>query len=214
MHRLHSTSLPTAALLALLLICPPATAKKAEDTEGQRQKTRQTMEIVGFTSDGREVLLKVDDENRGWMFQVRDSKSGELVQAEAFREETEKKAWRKVKKGRELSDAWVDGPENPKKGVTLMTAEKGGELCVYMMKGEAIKLYGKVPLLKNKKGESATSFVKQTAWDERGKYAAVVYHQALTDLLEWEGDFVHTFKFKSYKVDFGDGEGGDDDDGD
>ncbi len=203
-----SQCLVTAAVAACFVGLAAGAAFADDDDEGKRPKTSQTMEVVGFSTDGGSLVLKVEDEMRGSMFQIRDSKKGKVREAFPFREDTEKKAWRKVKKAIELDEEWVNGPENPKKEVVMMTAPKGTGLCVYMMKGERIKMYTNIDLLTTKKGEVAESFVKQMAWDRRGKYAVLIYHQKLTDLLEWEGDFVYSFKFKSYKASFDDEEGG------
>lgn len=175
--------------------------------EAQGGQSRQTIEVVGFSRDGREVVLKVLDENLGAQFQVRDSKRNELVKAYPYEEDREKPVLRQVAKTHDVSDAWVDGPENPKKGVTLMTAQKADKLVLYLMKGEKVAPYEEVQLLGTKKGP-AKAFAKQSAWDEKGKYGAVVYHQKYKDLLEWEGDFIHTFKLRSYRLAFGEGEDG------
>lgn len=208
---LHPSSLAASLLAALLVTATSGAALADDDDEGKRPKTSQAMEVVGFSTDGSSFVLKVEDEMRGPMYQIRDAKRGTVAEAFPFREDTEKKAWRQVKKAIDLDKEWVNGPENPKKEVVMMTAPKGTNLCIYMMQGEAIKLYTKVALLTTDKGEVAESFVKQMAWDRRGKYAVLVYHQKIKDLLEWEGDFVHAFKFRAYKASFDDDEedGGD-----
>lgn len=188
-----------AAALSVLALTSVAHAAR-DEAAPPVPASKQVIEVVGFSSDGREVFLRVDDENTGLSFQVRDAKKGDLVKTYPFQEDDEKRARARLSKAHDGSDAWVDGADNPRKEITLMTAQKGKDLVIYMMKGDRIVEYERVPLLTTRKKEPAKSFVKQVAWDPRGKYAAVVYHQEIQDLLPWEGDFVHTFKFKSYRV--------------
>lgn len=188
--------------LAALLTAAFASASFAAPDEAMPQlpPSQQSISIVGFSADGKQVFVRVADENTGLSLQVRDTKRGDLVKTYPFQEDAEKKALARVKKSHEGSDAWVDGADNPRKEITLLTSQKGKDLVIYMMKGDLIVEYERVPLLTTKKKEPSKTFVKQVAWDAKGKYAAIVYHQEITDLLHWEGDFVHTFKFKSYRV--------------
>lgn len=184
---------------ALLLLPALGGVAGAQPGEPSRQ-----LELVAFSDDGKEFALKVVDIERGSMFEVRDSKKNEVVARYPFDEGTEKKAWRKAKKKHDLKFE-PEGPENKKKDVTLMSTQKGDKLNIYVMRGEAIKKYTDIPLLvptKQKKGDPAESLVKMMAWGPKGKYVVVVYHQKLMDMFEWEGDFVHAFKFRSYKVKF------------
>ncbi len=170
-------------------------------------RTRQKMELVGFSDDGKEFVLKVTDEERGTFFQVRTTKKNEIVKVYPFAEGEDKKVFAKVKRVHEVGGELSDSPENPKKGVTLMSAQKEDKLFLYVMKGDRIAKYDEIALEKTRKGDPAKSNVMQMAWDPKGKYGVVVYHQKLTDLGEWEGDFVYSFVYRSYKVNFGDDSG-------
>ena len=174
----------------------------------QPQEPPKKMELVGFSDNGREYALKVEDAQRGFMFEVRDSKKNEVEARYPFDESTEDRVWRKVKRKHEMT-VEPSGPENKKKDVTLMTTQKGDKLIIYVMRGEAIKKYDEIQLLvpeKNKDNPPAESTVLNLSWGPRGKYAVVVYHQKLKDMFEWEGDFAHSFKFRSYRVKFPDEE--------
>jgi hypothetical protein len=199
-------TVPVLAVLATVLVCSVALAADREAMPGA-PPSQQAIEVAGFSADGKLVFLRVADENTGLSLQVRDAKKGELVKTYPFEEDAEKKAVARVKKTHQGSDDWVDGADHPRKPITLMTAQKGAELVIYMMLGERIVEYERIPLMTTKKKEPSKTFVKQVAWDAKGKFAAVVYHQEITDLLHWEGDFVHTFKFKSYRVTGGGADG-------
>lgn len=195
-----------AAAAALSLTLGGVALAAKDDAAPPLPPSQQGIAISGFSADGKKVFLRVADENTGLSFQVRDTKKGELEKTYPFQEDAEKRSLARVNKSHDGSDAWVDGPDNPRKEITLLTAQKGKDLIIYMMKGERIVEYERIPLLTTKKKEPAKTFVKQVAWDAKGKYAAIVYHQEITDLLKWEGDFVHTFKFKSYRVTAGESE--------
>ncbi len=188
--------------LALWLALPAAPARA-----GNQFPPKQVMEAMGFSKDGKEFVLKVVDENLGSLFQVRSSKKNQLVQSYPFEAEDDKRVWRKVRKAHDIAEDHIEGQDNEPKGVSLMTRVKGAELRILMMRGERILPYDKIELMTGKKGEPAEAFVKQVMWDDKGKYVLVVYHQKVEDMFEWEGDFVHAFKFRSYKVKF-DADGG------
>ena len=203
-----NTSQPSSArtlAVALLDLAAAWTASASELARAaDRPPSKEAIAFVAFSSDSREYCLKVTDENLGTLFQIRDSKKNTLVKNYPFPEEDEKKVWRQVKKAHSLDQEPVEDQENPKNGVTLMTKVKGDKIQILMMKGDQIAPYDAIELLKTKKGEPAKATVKQVVWDQSGKYAVLVYHQKLTDLLPWEGDFASSFKFRSYRVSFGD----------
>ena len=84
----------------------------------------------------------------------------------------------------------------------MMSQVKGDKIKIFMMRGDAIRPYLEIPLVISKNGEPAEALVKQMVWDGKGKHAVVIYHQATKDRMKWEGDFIHTFKFKLYRVGF------------
>ena len=164
--------------------------------------SKQTMEVVAFSSDGKLFAVKVLDENLGSLFQVRDGKKDKLVDSVPFQPDDEKKAWARLKRKHDLTQKPVESQDNPTKGVSLMTRIKDGRIQIMMMKGEQIRPYSELELMKTKDGEPASASVKQVVWDGKGKVAVIVYHQKIKDLLEWEGDFVTSFKYRSYRVSF------------
>ena len=195
-HRRPGVAMLTLLGLAASLVVAPAALA------GNQFPPKQVMEAMGFSKDGKEFVLKVVDENLGSLFQVRSSKDNKLVQSYPFEAEDEKRAWRKVTRAHDIADDHIEGQDNEPKAVSLMTRVRGAKMAVLMMRGERILPYDAIELMVNKKDEPAEAFVKQVLWDDKGKYAVLVYHQKLTDMFEWEGDFVHAFKFRSYKVKF------------
>jgi hypothetical protein len=187
-----------ALVVTFLAILPSAQA-------GERPSAEQTMEFVAFSTDGRLFALKVTDEAAGNLFQVRKTKKNQVVGSYVFNASNEEKVWRKVRREHRLEQEPVEAQENPKKGITLMTEVRGSKLRLMVMKGERILPYASVDLRTTRKGKAAEAFVKSVVWDQKGKYAVVIYHQAMADPLPWEGDSVHAFRYRSYKVDFGDG---------
>lgn len=170
-----------------------------------RPDSQQTLEFVAFSTDSRLFALKVVDDSVGSFFQVRKSKKNTVVSSYVFHEANEDKVWRKVKREHKLEQEPVKAQENPVKGFSLMTEVRGARLRVLVMKGERILPYTSVELLTTRKGKAAEAFVKETVWDQKGKYGVIIYRQSLHDPLLWEGDSVHAFRYRGYKVDFGDG---------
>lgn len=199
------TTFTLVLLISLGLAGPAGAGGRGEDPEAVGPDTRQTMELVGFSKDGKKFALKITDEEGRSLFEVRESRKSKHVASYPFFPEQDKAAWRKAKREHELDAAPSDGPENKDKGITLLSAVKGETLNVYAMSGETCtKLIDKIPLKKIEKGKNkgqvAEAFVKQLVWGPRGKIVAVVYHQKIKDTFEWEGDFAYSFKFKSYKA--------------
>ena len=164
--------------------------------------TRQMITCVGFSANGKEAVFQIMDENIGSMYQVRALKRNEVIASYPYEEGGEKRAWRKVKRKHKLAEEFSDSPENTRKNVVMMSQVKGDKILIHMMRGEAIKKYTEIPLHTNKKGQPAEAFVKQMVWDRKGKMAVVVYHQKTVGRMVWEGDFIHAFKFKSYRLGF------------
>jgi len=158
------------------------------------------MEVVGFSPGGREVILRVQDANQGSLFQVRDAKKNRVLSSHPYQEDTEKRVWRRLRKEHQVPEDLTLSPRNPRNAQTLMTAVEGDKLIVYLMEDERIRLYERVPLLKPADGTLPTAFVKQAVWGPKGKHVVIVYHQRIKDLLEWEGDFIHSFKYRSYRL--------------
>mgnify|MGYP005658658165 CR=1 FL=1 len=181
-------------------------AKAKKNAGPDLPPTRQAITCVGFSADGKEAVFQIMDENIGSMYQVRALKKNEVIASYPYEEGREKSAWRKVKRAHALSNEFTDSPENTRKRVVMMSQIKGDKILVHMMRGEAIKPYTEIPLHTNKKGQPAEAFVKQMVWDRKGKIAVIVYHQKTVGRMVWEGDFIHVFKFKSYRLGFDSGD--------
>ena len=191
-----------AACLLMTAGAPSSLAKGKKSAALELPPTRQAITCVGFSANGKEAVFQIQDENIGWMYQVRALKKNEVIASYPYEEGGEKSAWRKVKRAHSMSDEFADSPENTRKNVVMMSQVKGDKILVHMMRGEAIKPYTKIPLHTNKKGQPAEAFVKQMVWDRKGKMAVLVYHQKTVGRMVWEGDFIHAFKFKSYRLGF------------
>ena len=113
---------------------------------------------------------------------------------------SEKGTWRRVRREHKIVEPLHDSPDNPRKDLTLVVTPRKGELIIQFSQEDRLKEYDRVALLEGRKGKPAKAFIKQMAWGPRGKSVAIVYHQKVKHLLEWEGDFVHTFKVKSYRL--------------
>ena len=188
------------------LLAVSCVALLASIAYGQNEfpKSQQTMEVVGFSEDGKLFALKTKDEEGRHAYQVRSSRKGKIEQVYSFFEGEEKKAWRKVKRKHGIKADPSDTAENEKLGITLVTAQKGEKLMLYVMKGERVKTYGSVPIQKAEDGKkAATANVSQLVWGPKGKHVVMVYHQKLKKPFPWKSDAVHAFKFKAYKASFG-----------
>ena len=194
-----NTTVGLFVLLASLLWASGAEVVHAKRSEPFRPPAKQTLEIRGFSKNGKEVALFVKDANRGAMFQVRKVNKNKLVKSYPVRG-SEKGTWRKVRREHKIVEPLHDAPDNPRKDLTLVVTPRRGELVIQFSQGDQLKEYDRVALLEGRKGKPAKAFIKQMAWGPRGKSVAIIYHQKVKHLLEWEGDFVHTFKVKSYRL--------------
>ena len=205
---LHSLMmpLPFRSALLLFLVAPSFVATagalaQAKRAEPFRPPAKQTLEIRGFSKNGKEVALHVKDADRGASFQVREVRKNKRVKAYPVRG-SEKGTWRRVKREHDMVSPLHDAPDNPRKDLTLIVTPRGSDLIIQFSRGDRIVEYDRVALLEPRKGQPAKAFVKQMAWGPKGKNVAIIYHQKVTDLLTWEGDFIHTFKLKSYRLGF------------
>jgi hypothetical protein len=188
-----------AASLAVLWLGGIAGVSEAKGREPFSPPAKQTLEVRGFSKNGKEVALFVKDANRGALFQVRKVRKNKLVRAYPVRG-SEKGTWRKVKREHNIVEPLHDSPDNPRKDLTLVVTPRKGELVIQFSREGRLTEYERVALLEGRKGKPTKAFVKQMAWGPKGKSVAIVYHQKVKDLLTWEGDFVHTFKVKSYRL--------------
>ncbi len=185
--------------LGLVGLVGLAGASLAKRSAPFRPPAKQILEIRGFSKSGKEVAVFVKDADRGSLFQVRSVRKNKLVKAYRVRG-SEKGTWRKVKRNHDIIEPLHDEPHNPRKDLTLVVTPRKGELVIQFSRGDKLTEYERVALLEARKGKPAKAFVKQMTWGPKGKSVAIVYHQKVTDLLTWEGDFVHTFKVKSYRL--------------
>ena len=197
----------TSNLLASCLLIALSGYVLSMDVRAQSDlpKSQQTMEVVGFSADGKLFALKTKDEEGRHAYQVRSSRKGAIEHVYSFFEGDEKKTWRRVRRKHDIKAEPSQTAENDKLGITLLSAQKGDKLLIYVMKGERIKKYGSVPVQQSQDGKgSATANVSQLVWGPKGKHVVMVYHQKLKKPFVWESDAVHAFKFKAYKASFGD----------
>ena len=185
-------------ILAIVLACltqGPAYGKRGDGIPA----TSQIIEVMGFSPSGREVLLKVQDDNQGTVFQVRDAKKNRVLSHHPARDDADR-VWRRLKDKHQVDEEHKLSSKNPRKPWSLMTEADDGQVIIYVRIGDKLTEYERLKTLRPRKGPPAEAFVKQIVWGPKGKHVALVYHQKFRDLLEWEGDFVHAFKLRSYRL--------------
>lgn len=205
MHRLALIALVALVALPLGHAVRPATALAAAPSKDDIRRVQ--LEFLAFNEDSSEYLVKVTDVEIGTVLQVRSTKDNALVKAYPYVLDEEEKTIKKVRKKHAMTQDPVEDPANPKKKqLTLLLGQKGDKLVLYVMKGDRIKKYDEIEVLKEKDGTTATATMKQLAWDQRGKNVVLIYHQKMPGDHGFQSDFVYSFKFKSYKASFGDGD--------
>ena len=125
-------------------------------------KSQQTMEVVGFSEDGKLFALKTKDEEGRHAYQVRSSRKDKIEQVYSFLRE-DKKAWR-VKRKHGIGADPSETAENEKLGITLVTAQKGEKLMLYVMKGERVGAYVGAHTESRGWKKAATANVSQLVW--------------------------------------------------
>ena len=203
---------PALLALAVLLAVPfgftasEAAAARPSAGDSSLQDIRKVqLEFLAFNDDSSEYLVKVIDENVGTVLQVRSTKDNTLVKAYPYQLEDEEKTIKRTRKKHNLTQDPVEDPANPKKKtLTLLLGQKDDKLIVYVMKGDKIKKYDAIDVLKDKDGVTAAATMKQLVWDQQGKNVVIIYHQKFPGDNGFQSDFVYSFKFKAYKANFGD----------
>jgi len=175
-------------------------------------------EIIAWSEDSEQFLVKVKDPNAGTLFQVRETKSDEIVRkgskALVFPSpsiDDEPKLIKKIIAQNGLKQPIVDSAIHPKKSdIALMSYQKGDKFYVMGLKGDRASKVETIDVIKDKANIAKIS-QKQLVWDQDGKNFIIVYHAKLEGgEFPFEGDFIKAFKFKAYKVK---GSGGDDEGG-
>lgn len=194
----RSAILALAVLGTAILFSGHATA--ADDIRDIR---KVQLQFLAFNEDSSEYLVKVLDENIGSVLQVRETRNNELVKAYPFSADEEDRTVKRIRARHKLTVDPHEDPANPRKEeLTMLLGQKGDKLMIYIMKGEQIKTYDSIPLLTNKDGEVAKATMKQLVWDQDGKNVVIIYHQKFPGQHGFASDFVHSFKFRSFKVSF------------
>ncbi len=195
--------LAAAIITASVVISVSATTAIA----GQADQRSVQLEFVAFSENSQEYLVKVVDADIGPVLQVRSTKKNKLIKAYPYDLEREKAMIKRIRRKHKLVQDPVDDATNPRKGYVMMTRDMGDKLGIYMMRDEKIRLYDELELLKDDDDKPARANQKQLVWDQRGKYAVIIYSQKLEGAYGFSGDFLHAFKFKSYKASFAEPEG-------
>ena len=208
---LRLAALATAA--AVILASGWAIAGPGDDDDIDAPDAQLEYTLLGFTEDGLRFAVKYkDDQGRGG-FQLRDSKTGEVVPHRrnkyrvSFMSENDidkdlKRKWRYYRKRWKVKVPPADTTEHAERGLTLMSAQKADKLIIYVMKGKQIRPYATIQLRKGKKDKPAKATVKRINWDPKGKFFVVIYNQEVPKRQTWKGDFVKTFRFLAYKAKF------------
>lgn len=166
-------------------------------------------EIIAWSADSEQYLVKVKDPNAGALFQVRETKSGDIVKkgtkAQVFPSpsvDDEPKLIKKIIKQAEMTQPVIDGGAHPKKSdIMLMTAQKGDKFFIMGVRGERASKYDTIDVIKDKAGQVAKVYQKQLVWDADGKNFILVYHLKLENSdTPFDGDLIYSTKFKAYKV--------------
>jgi len=178
----------------------------------------QEYEIVAWSADSEQFLVKVKDANAGTLFQVRDTKTTDIVKKgtkplvfPSPSIDDEPKLIKKLIKQNAMEQPIVDGATHPKKSdIMLVTAQKADKFLIMGLRGDKASKYDSIDVIKDKAGKIAKVNQKQLVWDADGKNFILVYHVKLEGSdTPFEGDFIAAYKFKAYKVKGGDEGGGD-----
>ncbi|TNF23623.1 MAG: hypothetical protein EP329_26985 [Deltaproteobacteria bacterium] len=203
--------LALATFLAVPLGFAPSDASARNPRSDLMDIRKVQLEFLAFNEDSDEYLVKVIDEQIGTVLQVRSTKDNELVKAYPYQLDAEERTIKRVRKKHNLTQDPHEDPANPKKKtLTLLLGQKDDKLVIYVMKGDRIKKYDEIDVLKDKDGNVAKASMKQLVWDQRGKNVVIIFHQKFPGDHAWQSDFVYSFKFKSYKAKFDDGDASDD----
>ncbi|MFO0746500.1 MAG: hypothetical protein U1F43_12620 [Myxococcota bacterium] len=174
-------------------------------------------EIMAWSTDSSQFLVKVKDPNAGAMFQVWDTETAQLAKKGAkalvFPSpsiDDEPKLLKKIKKQNAMDQDVVDTAVHPKKSdIMLMTAQKEDKFVIMGVRGDKASKYDTIDVVKDKAGKVAKVNQKQLVWDHDGKNFILVYHVKLEGSdTPFEGDIIATYKFKPYKVKGGSGDEG------
>ena len=182
------------ALTILLLLANPAAATEK----------KITLSIVGFTEDGKKMLIASNDINYGRGLRLYDVETGKpakksrLIEYErADKVSTFKRAKRRYK----IKDLGVESMKSADEKLSFFAVEKGERLVIAVTDYQRLGKVSDVELRQDKETEKrAQGRLKTIMWTSDRKTMVLVVTQKMSGQFQSEIDTVHYVKFDKERI--------------
>jgi hypothetical protein len=175
---------------------PPITAKAV------KHDVSHTITLVAFGTDQRTYGMKVVDSVAGPTFVAMDGITNQFKGQTVFEEGDDKSAWRRFRWKHKLTIKPDFSQKKPGEDYVLVAADTPEYVIVYVMKGNKVAPYFRIPRLKNNKGEPAKVTIKRLAWEPTGKFAVFIHNQSWKKPMPFTSDYAHTFQVLAFRLPF------------
>lgn len=187
--------------------CPPPPRAAGRALEVPREALSldrpRRVSLVGFSTDGMRALVRAEDASVGSYFQTLDlsvSPSPKVDKTFMFDRASESTVRAQALKGFKLHP----GPPSQvdARGVSLLAADRDGQIVVYALSGERAVPIAKLPRLVDADGRASDVSMIKLAWDPTGERVLFIHRQATTADQGFASDWVHVFPVPASSLPF------------
>lgn len=171
------------------------------------QESRISMTVLGFTEDGRQMLVRMDDNQVGLGLRLYDVETGmpalpwkkfPLIQFERGDEvATVKRAKRRYK----IKDDGIEALKTADEKIAFFGVEKGENLVIAATDYKRLGKLMDIPLKRDPETKKiAQATLKSIFWTSDYKHMVLVVSQKIKGQFLFEKDYFHWFEYKPRKI--------------
>ncbi len=199
----HSSSRSTATFAAVLIFAATLLASSV----GLAQASKISMTVLGFTEDGKRMLVRMDDNQVGLGLRLYDVETGmplkpwkkyRLIQFERGHEVATVKA---AKRRYKIKDNGVEALKTENEKLAFFGVEKGENLVIAATDYKRLGKLMDVPLKRDPETKKiAQATLRSIFWTTDRKHMVLVVNQKIKGQFLFEKDYFHWFEFKPTKI--------------
>ncbi|MCO4759882.1 MAG: hypothetical protein KC502_00100 [Myxococcales bacterium] len=156
--------------------------------------------IIGFTKDGKRMLVDIDDVNYGHglrIFDVETGKAAKRSRVIEYERADKVKTIKRAKRRYKIKDLGIESMKTEDEKISFFSIEKADDLIIACTDLKRLGKVTSVPLKVDKDtGQKAQARLKTIMWTTDRKTMILVVTQKMKGQLLYEKDFLHYVKFK------------------
>lgn len=160
--------------------------------------------IIGFSKDGKKMLVDIDDVNYGLglrLFDVETGKPAKRSRVVEYERSDKVKAIKRAKRRYKIKDPGVESMKTEDEKISFFSIEKNDDLVIACTDLKRLGKVTSVPLKVDAESkQKAQARLKTIMWTTDRKTMILVVTQKMKGQLLYEKDFLHYVKFKKSKI--------------